>query len=42
MLGVVVRSEGEHNGGFNIAIFFNQVRPEERKKIAAYISRFLS
>ncbi|MDD5116046.1 MAG: PilZ domain-containing protein [Candidatus Omnitrophica bacterium] len=40
--GVVVRSEDEQNGGFNIAIFFNQVRPEERKKITAYISRFLS
>jgi c-di-GMP-binding flagellar brake protein YcgR len=39
--GVVVRSEDETGGGFNIAIFFNQMRDGERKKIAAYINRFL-
>ena len=39
--GVVVRTEDEARGGFNIAIFFNQIRPEQRKKIAQYISRFL-
>ncbi|MBU0547840.1 MAG: PilZ domain-containing protein [Candidatus Omnitrophica bacterium] len=39
--GVVVRSEDEARGGFNIAIFFNQMRDGERKKIAAYISQFL-
>jgi len=39
--GVVVRSEDETRGGFNIAIFFNQMRDEQRKKIAAYISKFL-
>ncbi|MDD5282054.1 MAG: PilZ domain-containing protein [Candidatus Omnitrophica bacterium] len=39
--GVVVRSEDEIRGGFNIAIFFNQMRNEQRKKIAAYISQFL-
>jgi hypothetical protein len=39
--GVVVRSEDESGGGFNIAIFFNQLREEERRKIAAYVSRFL-
>ncbi len=39
--GVVVRSEDETNGGFNIAIFFNQMRDEQRKKIASYISQFL-
>ncbi len=39
--GVVVRSEDEADGGFNIAIFFNQLRAEERKKIASYMSRFL-
>ena len=39
--GVVVRSEDETKGGFNIAIFFNQMRDEQRKKIAAYISQFL-
>ncbi|MDD5561274.1 MAG: PilZ domain-containing protein [Candidatus Omnitrophica bacterium] len=39
--GVVVRSEDETSGGFNIAIFFNQIRDEQRKKITAYISQFL-
>jgi hypothetical protein len=39
--GVVVRSEDENRGGFNIAIFFNQMRLEQRKKISAYISQFL-
>ncbi len=39
--GVVVRSEDVDRGGFNIAIFFNQMRAEQRKKISAYISRFL-
>jgi c-di-GMP-binding flagellar brake protein YcgR len=40
--GVVVRSEDETRGGFNIAIFFNQMRDAQRRKIAAYISQFLS
>jgi len=39
--GVVVRSEDENKGGFNIAIFFNQMGLEQRKKISAYISRYL-
>ncbi len=39
--GVVVRSEDETKGGFNIAIFFNQMHDAQRKKIAAYISQFL-
>jgi len=39
--GVVVRSEDEVNGGFNIAIFFNEMRDDQRKKIAHYISQFL-
>jgi c-di-GMP-binding flagellar brake protein YcgR len=39
--GVVVRSEDEANGGFNLAIFFNEMRNEQRKKIAQYISQFL-
>lgn len=40
--GVVVRSEDEPGGGFNLAIFFNEMRDEQRKKISRYISRFLS
>ncbi len=39
--GVVVRTEDEADGGFNLAIFFNEVRDEQRKKIARYISKFL-
>jgi len=39
--GVVVRTEDEANGGFNLAIFFNEMRDEQRKKIAQYISKFL-
>jgi len=39
--GVVVRVEDEANGGFNLAIFFNEMRDEQRKKIARYISKFL-
>lgn len=39
--GVVVRTEDEVNGGFNLAIFFNEVRDEQRKKITRYISKFL-
>ena len=39
--GVVVRTEDENTGGFNIAIFFNAINLEQRKKISQYISQFL-
>jgi len=39
--GVVVRTEDEIQKGFNIAIFFNRIRDDQRKKIAQYISQFL-
>jgi hypothetical protein len=39
--GVVVRTEDESNGGFNLAIFFNEIRDDQRKKIAQYVSQFL-
>ncbi len=39
--GVVVRAEDEARGGFNLAIFFNEIRDEQRKKIARYVSQFL-
>jgi len=39
--GVVVRSEDETKGGFNLAIFFNEIRNDQRKKIAQYVSQFL-
>lgn len=39
--GVVVRTEDGKNGGFNIAIFFNEINNGQRKKISQYISQFL-
>lgn len=39
--GVVVRTEDEASGGFNLAIFFNQIRNDQRRKISQYISQFL-
>jgi c-di-GMP-binding flagellar brake protein YcgR len=39
--GVVVRSEDEKDGGFNIAIFFNDISDIQRRKISNYISQFL-
>ncbi|MFA4888201.1 MAG: PilZ domain-containing protein [Candidatus Omnitrophota bacterium] len=40
--GVVVRTDDEAQGGFNIAIFFNEIKDTQKKKIAQYISQFLS
>jgi hypothetical protein len=40
--GVVVRTEDDRNNGFNVAIFFNDIRDIERKKISRYISQLLS
>lgn len=39
--GVVVRTEDAANGGFNIAIFFNDIKDSQRHKISQYISQFL-
>jgi len=39
--GVVVRAEDESGGGFNIAVFFNEINTEEKKKIFEYIKQFL-
>lgn len=39
--GVIVRTVDENNGGFNIAIFFNQINNPQRKKISEYINQFL-
>ena len=39
--GVVVRTEDEVRGGFNIAIFFNDITQEQKKKITQYISQLL-
>jgi len=39
--GVVVRSEDEEKGGFNVAIFFNEINDTQRHKLSQYISQFL-
>ncbi|MCX5710509.1 MAG: PilZ domain-containing protein [Candidatus Omnitrophica bacterium] len=39
--GVIVRTEDASDGGFNIAIFFNRIKDDQRKKITQYINRFL-
>ena len=39
--GVVVRTEDEKDGGFNIAIYFNQINTNQRKKLTQYIKQFL-
>jgi c-di-GMP-binding flagellar brake protein YcgR len=40
--GVVVRTEDENEGGFNVAIFFNEIGEHERQKISKYIGQLLS
>lgn len=39
--GVVVRTEDQIGGGFNIAVFFNEINDAQRDKISQYISQFL-
>jgi hypothetical protein len=39
--GVIVRSVDENKGGFNIAIFFNEIKDDQRKKISRYVNQFL-
>lgn len=39
--GVIVRAEDEIKGGFNVAIFFNEIKDDQRKKISRYINQFL-
>ncbi len=39
--GVVVRTEDDTGGGFNIAIFFNDIKDNQRNKISQYINQFL-
>lgn len=39
--GVIVRTEDEKNGGYNIAIFFNGIKDDTRSKIANYIGQIL-
>lgn len=40
--GVIVRSEDELTGGFNVAIFFNGITAVARRKISRYINQLVS
>ena len=40
--GVIVRTEDEPNGKFNIAIFFNEIKDHPRQKIIQYVKQFIS
>jgi len=39
--GVLVRTEDEEKGGFNIAIFFNEIKEYQKKIISQYVNQFL-
>jgi len=39
--GVVVRTEDQEDRGFNIAIFFNHIREDQKRKISEYVNQFL-
>lgn len=39
--GVVVRTDDEKSGGFNIALFFNEIKESQKQKISRYINQFL-
>lgn len=40
--GVIVRTEDEKEGGFNIAVYFNEIKENQRKIISQYINQFVS
>lgn len=40
--GVVVRSQDDANKGFNIAIFFNRIKDDQRKIISKYVAQFIT
>jgi hypothetical protein len=39
--GVIVRTDDEASGAFNVAIFFNGISDANKQKISHYISQFL-
>jgi hypothetical protein len=39
--GVIVRTEDETGGGFNIAVYFNEIKDRPRQKIAQYVAQCL-
>lgn len=39
--GVIVRTNDERQGGFNIAVYFSEINERQQQKISKYISQFL-
>jgi len=39
--GVIVRSDDDTKGGFNVAIFFNEIKDNQRKLISKYVNQFI-
>jgi hypothetical protein len=39
--GVIVRAIDEAQGGFNVAIYFNEINERQQQKITKYINQFL-
>ncbi len=39
--GVIVRTEDDPAGKFNVAIFFNEIKDQPRQKIAQYVKQFI-
>jgi hypothetical protein len=39
--GVIVRTEDAPMGGFNVAIYFNEIKENQRNKISRYINQFI-
>ncbi len=39
--GVIVRAEDDASGGFNVAIFFNEIKESQRKVISQYVNQFI-
>lgn len=40
--GVIVRSEDDKDGSFDIAIFFNRIKEQPKQRLAEYVSQFLN
>jgi len=40
--GVLVRTDDDAYGGFNIAIFFNEIKEYQKKIISQYVNQFIS
>ena len=39
--GVIVRTEDDPGGKFNVAIFFNEIKDQPRQKIAQYVKQII-